>query len=97
MESKLDICAGTDYTKIKDGKRTLHQARRATVKNRLEALRKERGLRQEELARVLEVSRQTISSLEKGRYNPSIVLAFKIARYFDLSIEDIFIYEEEEE
>lgn len=67
------------------------------MKNRLEALRKERGLRQEELARVLEVSRQTISSLEKGRYNPSIVLAFKIARYFDLSIEDIFIYEEEEE
>ncbi|MGL4873445.1 MAG: helix-turn-helix transcriptional regulator, partial [Clostridium sp.] len=41
------------------------------------------------------VSRQTISSLEKGRYNPSIILAFKIARYFNLSIEDIFIYEEE--
>ncbi|MGL4874873.1 MAG: helix-turn-helix transcriptional regulator, partial [Clostridium sp.] len=46
-------------------------------------------------ASVLEVSRQTISSLEKGRYNPSIILAFKIARYFNLSIEDIFIYEEE--
>ena len=66
------------------------------MKNRLEALRRERGLRQEELAEALEVSRQTIGSLENGRYNPSILLAFKIARYFDLTIEDIFIYEEEE-
>lgn len=66
------------------------------MKNRLEALRKERGLRQEELAEALEVSRQTIGSLENGRYNPSILLAFKIARYFGLAIEDIFIYEEEE-
>ncbi len=65
------------------------------MKNYLEKLRKERGIKQEELADVLEVSRQTISSLEKGRYNPSIQLAFKIARYFDLKIEDIFIYEEE--
>lgn len=65
------------------------------MKNYLEKLRKERGIKQEELADVLEVSRQTISSLEKGRYNPSIQLAFKIARYFDLRIEDIFIYEEE--
>lgn len=66
-----------------------------TIKNRLEELRKERGIRQEELASVLEVSRQTIGSLENGRYNPSIQLAFKIARYFGMSIEDIFIYEEE--
>ena len=65
------------------------------MKNRLEELRKERGSKQEQLASVLEVSRQTISSLEKGRYNPSIQLAFKIARYFDMSIEDIFIYEED--
>lgn len=65
------------------------------MKNRLEALRKARGLRQEELADALEVSRQTIGSLENGRYNPSILLAFKIARYFELSIEDIFIYEED--
>lgn len=65
------------------------------MKNRLEALRKEHGIKQEELAAALEVSRQTISSLEKGRYNPSIQLAFKIARFFHLSIEDIFIYEEE--
>ena len=65
------------------------------MKNRLEALRKERGIRQEELAETLEVSRQTILSLENGRYNPSILLAFKISRYFGLPIEEIFIYEEE--
>ena len=65
------------------------------MKNRLEELRKAHGLRQEELADVLEVSRQTIGSLENGRYNPSILLAFKIARYFGMSIEEIFIYEEE--
>ena len=65
------------------------------MKNRLEELRKERGIRQEELAASLEVSRRTIGSLENGRYNPSILLAFKIARYFGLTIEDIFIYEEE--
>lgn len=65
------------------------------MKNRLEELRKQRGMKQEDLASVLEVSRQTIGSLENGRYNPSILLAFKIARYFDMGIEDIFIYEEE--
>ena len=65
------------------------------MKNRLEQLRKERGIRQEEVANALEVSRQTIGSLENGRYNPSILLAFKIARYFGMSIEDIFIYEED--
>ena len=64
------------------------------MKNRLEEMRKERGIKQEELAISLEVSRQTIGSLENGRYNPSILLAFKIARYFNVSIEDIFIYEE---
>ncbi len=65
------------------------------MKNKLEELRRQRGLRQEELADILEVSRQTIGSLENGRYNPSILLAFKIARYFGVSIEEIFIYEEE--
>lgn len=65
------------------------------MKNTLEQLRKERGIKQEELADVLEVSRQTIGSLENGRYNPSIILAFKISRYFGLPIEEIFIYEEE--
>lgn len=66
------------------------------MKNRLEEIRKQRGIKQEELAADLEVSRQTIGSLENGRYNPSILLAFKIARYFNMSIEEIFIYEEEE-
>ena len=65
------------------------------MKNRLEEIRNERGLNQEDLARALAVSRQTISSLENGRYNPSILLAFKIARCFSMSIEDIFIFEEE--
>lgn len=68
--------------------------RRRTMKNRLEEIRKERGIKQEELAAALEVSRQTIGSLENGRYNPSIILAFKLARYFNMSLEDIFIYEE---
>lgn len=67
------------------------------MKNRLEEIRKSRGVTQEQLAAELRVSRQTIGSLENGRYNPSIILAFKIARYFSLSIEDIFIYEEEQE
>lgn len=65
------------------------------MKNRLEEIRKEKGIKQEELADKLEVSRQTIGSLENGKYNPSIILAFKIARFFEMSIEDIFIYEEE--
>lgn len=71
--------------------------RKEPMKNRLEEIRKERGIRQEELAKALEVSRQTIGSLENGRYNPSILLAFKLARYFGMTIEDIFIYEEESE
>lgn len=66
------------------------------MNNRLEEIRKENKVTQEELATILEVSRQTISSLEKGRYNPSIILAFKIARYFNMSIEEIFIYEEDD-
>ena len=65
------------------------------MKNRLEELRKLRGIKQEDLATALEVSSQTVGSLENGRYNPSILLAFKIARYFQMSIEEIFIYEEE--
>ncbi|MCB2356175.1 helix-turn-helix transcriptional regulator [Clostridium estertheticum] len=64
------------------------------MKNRLEELRKQRGIKQEELAEILQVSRQTIGSLENGRYNPSIILAFKIARYFKMNVEEIFIYEE---
>ena len=65
------------------------------MKNRIEQLRNEKGIRQEELARQLGVSRQTISSLENGRYNPSILLAYKVAVFFGLTIEDVFIFEEE--
>ena len=65
------------------------------MKNHLEKLRKAQGIKQEELAAALQVSRQTIGSLENGRYNPSIQLAFKIARYFGMTIEDIFIYEDD--
>jgi len=64
------------------------------LKNKLEQFRKERGIRQEELADALQVSRQTIGSLENGRYNPSIILAFKIAKFFSTTVEQIFIYEE---
>ena len=60
------------------------------MKNRLEQLRKQRAIRQEDLAQALGVSRQTVISLEKGKYNPSLALAFKLARCFNLSIEDIF-------
>ncbi len=66
------------------------------MNNKLEEIRKQKQVTQEELATALEVSRQTISSLEKGRYNPSIILAFKIARYFNMSIEEIFIYVEDD-
>ena len=64
------------------------------MKNRLEEQRTSRGWTQQELADRAEVSRQTIISLERGRYNPSIILAFKLARLLDLRIEDIFIYED---
>ena len=67
------------------------------MKNRIEEIRKQRGIRQDEFAKSMGVSRQTISSLENGRYNPSIMLAYKIAKYFDLAIEDVFIFEEETE
>ena len=65
------------------------------MKNRLEELRKQRGITQEELADALSVSRQTVGSLENGRYNPSIILAFKIANYFHVTIEEVFINPEE--
>ena len=64
------------------------------MKNRIEEIRKEKGIRQEDFAKELGVSRQTISSLETGRYNPSIFLAYKIASFFGMTIEDVFIFEE---
>ena len=65
------------------------------MKNRIEEIRNEKAMRQEELAKALGVSRQTISSLENGRYNPSIGLAYKVAKLFGMAIEDVFIFEEE--
>ena len=65
------------------------------MKNKIEEIRKERGILQEELAKMLGVSRQTVSSLENGRHNPSISLACKVARCFGMTIEEIFIFEEE--
>lgn len=66
------------------------------MKNRVEEIRKARGIRQEDFAKAMGVSRQTISSLETGRYNPSITLAYKIAKYFGMIIEEVFIFEEDE-
>ena len=66
------------------------------MKNRIESIRKERGIRQDEFAKYMGVSRQTISSLENGRYNPSLMLAYKIAKYFGMTIEEVFIFEEED-
>lgn len=65
------------------------------MKNRIEEIRKEKGIRQEDFAKAMGVSRQTISSLETGRYNPSIFLAYKIAKYFGMAIEEVFLFEEE--
>ena len=64
------------------------------MNNRIEEIRKANGIRQEDFAKALGVSRQTISSLETGRYNPSIQLAHNIAKYFHLSIEDVFLFDE---
>ena len=67
------------------------------MKNRIEEIRKAQNIRQEEFARALGVSRQTISSLETGRYNPSIFLAYRIAKFFGMTIEEVFLFDEEEE
>jgi len=66
------------------------------LKNKVEEFRKLLNEKQEDLANILGVTRQTIISIEKGKYNPSILVAFKMANHFGKSIEEIFIYEEEE-
>ena len=66
------------------------------MKNRIQELRKQNKIRQEDLAETVGVTRQTIISLENGKYNASLILAHKIARYFSCSIEDIFLFDEEE-
>lgn len=67
------------------------------MKNRIQELRKERRVTQSELADGVEVTRQTIISLENGKYNASLILAHKIAQYFGMNIEDIFVFDKEEE
>ena len=74
-------------------KETCQTERRKNMKNRVEQLRKEKGLNQDEFAKLLRVSRQTISSIERGKYNPSLDLAFAIADFFGKTIEEIFQYE----
>ena len=67
------------------------------MKNRVEQLRKEMGLRQEAFARALRVSRQTVSSIENGKYNPSLELAFQIADFFQKTIEELFLWKENDQ
>ena len=67
------------------------------MENRLEEMRTHKGLTQQELADLVNVSRQTIISLERGRYNPSITLAFRLARLLGVTIEELFLYSEEVE
>ena len=67
------------------------------MKNRIQELRKERRVTQSELADAVEVTRQTIISLENGKYNASLILAHTIAQYFGMNIEDIFVFDKEEE
>lgn len=64
------------------------------MKNRLKVLRAEHNLTQAQLADILEVSRQTLIAIEKGKFDPSLPLAFKIAHYFGQQIEEVFEYEE---
>ena len=66
------------------------------MKNRIKELRKERRISQEELANAVQVTRQTIISLENGKYNASLLLAYEIAKYFGKTIEEIFLFEEED-
>jgi len=88
----LDIAPCVCY--VENVKEPCHNKRGiANMKNYVEQLRKERGLNQEEFARAIRVSRQTVSSIENGKYNPSLELAFVIANFFGMKIEEIFVYE----
>lgn len=66
------------------------------MENKIQSLRSERRVTQQELADAVGVTRQTIISLENGRYNASLLLAHKLARYFGMTIEELFIFEEDE-
>lgn len=64
------------------------------LQNRIKELRKQKQITQEELAEAMSVTRQTVISLESGKYNASLALAHRLAKYFGVTIEDIFIFEE---
>lgn len=91
------MCKG-NYTlkKVEITKKKLLEGE-CRVKNRIQELRKERRVTQSELADAVKVTRQTIISLENGKYNASLMLAHKIAQYFEMNIEDIFIFDKKEE
>lgn len=77
----------------KDVKETCQKEVRLLLKNLVEQLRKEKGLNQDEFAKAISVSRQTVSSIETGKYNPSLELAFTISDFFGKRIDEIFLYE----
>lgn len=98
MQSKLDSKCKVYYTK--NAKRTLQilsqNEKGAVLRTRLPELRKKNKLSQAELADKVGVTRQTITSIETGKYTASLPLAYKLAQYFDLKIEDVFMLEEED-
>ena len=94
MESTLDILWAVWYPEDTESELSIREE--AAMKNRLEALRKERGIRQEELALALGVSRQTISLIERGDYSPSVMLALKLAAICGVTVEEIFSMDKED-
>ena len=95
LQSKLDILCKANYTN--NAKYAMQIVRRCNMKTRIKELRKERKLSQEELALAVGTTRQTITSIEVGKYTASLVLAYKIAHYFGLTIEEVFDFSEENE
>lgn len=91
----LDIQKKACYTQKRKVNFTFSKKGGGAVENRIAQLRRERGLSQAELAEAVGVTRQTVISLESGRYNASLLLAHKLAWYFGMAIEEIFIFEEE--
>lgn len=87
MSSVLYLICKAHYTSKERG---------GSVRNRIAELRRERRVTQEELGEAVGVTRQTIISLENGRYNASLLLAHRLARYFGLAIEELFLFEEED-
>ena len=86
MSSVLYLSCKAHYTSEERG---------GSVRNRIAELRRERRVTQEELGEAVGVTRQTIISLENGRYNASLLLAHRIAKYFGMTIEEVFLFEEE--